>query len=348
MSIRLTTFSLVFACLFAACTGSSQTEKEQPKEKQLEADQSVLKVAKLDSLTQLLDQDPSNAALLHERSKAFLEVDEVNFALADVGRALLIDSTVASYYLTISDVYFRINEPQKCKNALLKAYGLQPDYKEPLHRLAQFELYLGNHQKSIDYANKMLRIDVHDDRPFVVKALCYKELGDTTKAVENYLEAVTENPDNYDAFVELGIIHWAKKDPLAESYLKSALDIRPDGLDALYALGMHYQSMDKLNNALETYTQILNIDSTYRQAYFNMGYIQYQNLQLYNEALQNFEAAVSVDPKYYQAIYMRGLCYEAKGDVAKAKREYGYALELNPNYDKAASGLQRLLSKGVK
>ena len=302
-------------------------------------------MARLDSLTKLLDKAPNNANLLNERAKVFLEVNEVNFALADVGRALLIDSTKPTYYLTISDVYFRLNKSEQCKNALEKAHALQPDYAEPLYRLAQFELYLRNYQKSINYANEMLRIDSQDDRPFMIKGLCYKELGDTAMAIYNYLEATTENPDNYDAFVELGVLHWAKRNKLAEQYLKSALDIKPDGIDALYALGMQYQQSDRLNEALETYTHILQLDSAYRTAYYNMGYIQYQYLQLYDEALANFEKAVKVDPKYFQAVYMRGLCYEAKGDVEKAKREYSYAIQLNPDYGKAAAGLNRLVRK---
>jgi tetratricopeptide (TPR) repeat protein len=335
---------LLFAVGVSGCDTSTDT-KTVDNQDGLVADSAALDIVKLDSLTKLLDAAPTDANLLHERAKAFIEVDQINFALADAGRALLIDSTVAEYYLTISDIYFRMNEPNKCKNALLLANKLQPEYREPLHRLAQFELYLGNHQKSLNFANEMLRLDGRDDRPFVIKALCYKELGDTVKAVHNYLEAVTENPDNYDAYVELGIIHWSLKDPLAESYLKSALDIRPDGLDALYALGMQYQGTEKLNDALQTYTRILEIDSMNRSAYFNTGYIQYQHLQLYNKALENFDNAVKVDPKYYQAVYMRGLCFEAKGDVVKAKREYAYALELNPNYRKALDGMTRLLSK---
>ena len=340
---KLLSLVVLASVVFASC--DTQPDDKKVVEEPLQADPVVLEMARLDSLTKLLDANPSNAQVLHERAKAFLDADQINFALADAGRALLIDSTVAEFYLTISDIYFRMNEPSKSKNALLKANTIQPEYKEPLHRLAQFELYLGNHQKSINYANEMLRIDARDDRPFVIKALCYKELGDTAKAVHNYLEAVTENPDNYDAYVELGILHWSMKDPLAESYLKSALDIRPDGLDALYALGMQYQGSDKLNEALETYTQILDLDAAHRSAYFNMGYIQYQHLQLYDEALINFDKAVKADPKYFQAVYMRGLCYEAKGDVAKAKTEYRYALELNPDYGKAADGMNRVLSK---
>ncbi|MCF8277578.1 MAG: tetratricopeptide repeat protein [Flavobacteriales bacterium] len=332
---------LLFAVI--GMVGCDTATKEDGASEEIAVEELTPEMVRLDSLSQLLKQSPNDPKLLNERAKVFLTVNEVNFALADVGRALLIDSTVASFYLTISDVYFRLNKMEQSKNALLTAHRLQPGYSEALIRLAEFELYLQNYQKSINYANDMLRIDARDDRPFMVKGLCFKELGDTAKAVQNFLEAVTENPDNYDAYMELGILHWGKKDPLAEQYIKSALDIRPNDLNALYALGMQYQNSDKLNEALETYTQILAIDSTYKTAYFNMGYVQYEYLHLYDEALVNFNRAVKVDPKYFQAVYMRGLCYEAKGDVARAKSEYAYSLELNPNYNKAAEGMTRLL-----
>lgn len=347
MNVR-TGFMIWWACALAAC---NTAEKTPPSTAQGQSGNVVVQeeinpqMAQLDSLTLLLDRTPNNTELLHARANVFLEVNELNYALTDIGKAILLDSTVAKYYLTISDVYFRLNKPKQCRNALLKAHEIQPDYGEPLYRLAQFELYLGNHQQSINYANDMLRIDARDDRPYMIKALCFKDLGDTTQAIQNYLGATAQNPDNYDAFVELGVLHWAQQDPLAENYLKSALDIQPNGTDALYALGMHYQQSDKLNEALETYAKIVAIDSTYRTAYYNTGYIQYQYLQLYKEALRNFEKAVEIDPKYFQAVYMRGLCYEAMGDVEKAKREYSYAIQLNPNYEMAANGLNRLIRK---
>ncbi len=334
----------IAALLFAAI-GCDRPSENAGNPEEPTADEAPEGIAQLDSLSKLLGSSPADPQLLNERAKVFLQIGELNLAVADVGRALLIDSTRAEYFLTISDVYFRMGEPKRCKNALLKARKLQPDDPEPLHRLAQFELYLKNYQQSISYANDMLGSDARDDRPFMIKGLCYKELGDTSKAIHNYLEAISENPENYDAYVELGVLHWSKGDPLAEQYLKAALDIRPEAIDALYALGMHYQDADKLNDALETYARILAMDSTYRSAHFNIGYIKYQYLQLYNEALLSFDRAVKTDSQYYQAIYMRGLCYEAKGDVNRAKREYSYAIEVNPNYRKAAEGLRRILGK---
>ncbi|MBL4586983.1 MAG: tetratricopeptide repeat protein [Flavobacteriales bacterium] len=336
-------FSVVL--FFGSMVGCNTPAKEKEKAEELAVEAVSPEIARLDSLTDLLERAPSDAQLLNERAKVFLDLGQLDLAIADVGRALLLDSTQADFFLTISDVYFRSDKPKQCLTALKKAHQLQPENSEPLYRLAQFQLYLQNHRKSIDYANDMLKIDAQDDRPFMIKGLCYKELGDTAKAIHNYLEAVTENPDNYDAYTELGKLHWALGDPLAEQYLKSALSIRTDAIDALYALGMFYQDADRLNDALKTYTRILEIDSTFRSAYFNMGYIQYQYLQLYSEALVNFDKAVKIDPQYFQAIYMRGLCYEAKGDVMNAKREYGYAIEVKPNYAKAAEGLNRILSK---
>lgn len=301
--------------------------------------------AKLDSLTKLLESRPNDAFLLNERAKVFLEVNETNFALADVGRALMLDSSKADYYLTISDIYFRMEKPKMCLNALKKANELDPEMKEPLYRLAQFSLYLDKYQDCIDYANAMLEIDARDDRPFLVKSLCYKQMGDTAKAVQNLLSAVTQNPDNFDAYMDLGVIHLRKNDPLAEKYLKAALDIRPDDILTLYDLGLFYQQNDKLNDALQTYTYILELDSTYSNAHYNMGFIYYQYLKEYDEALVSFDKAVKLNPRYYQAVYMRGLCYEAKGDVKRAKSEYSYAIQLNPDYKLAADGLNRLVGK---
>lgn len=343
--IRQSFLSLMLvAALFAACNQAENNSNNAVVETTEEAFPGEFR---LDSLTKLLEKDPDNTNLLNERAKVFLDVDQVNLAVADVGRAILLDSSVAEYYLTISDAYFRLNKPKKCKNALLKAVALQPDFKEPLYRLAQFELYLGNHQESINYANKMLRIDAQDDRPFTIKGLTYKDAGDTTKAIENYLEAVTQNPDNYDAYLQLGLMHFGRQEEICESYFKSALDIKPEGIDALYSLGLYYQNVDKLNEALETYAKILSIDSTYSAAYYNMGYIHYKYLNENKLALKNFDNAVKVNPKYYQAVYMRGLCYEAMGDVAKANREYSYALELKSDYKLAADGLQRLNAKSL-
>jgi tetratricopeptide (TPR) repeat protein len=333
--------AVVFILLASACGDGVTTDNSATA---IDSIAALPEYRELDSLTRLLDKSPENPDLLNQRAKVFIRAGELNFALADVGRAILIDSSKADYFLTISDIYFQRQEPKRCLKALEMARHLDPRNLDAMQRLAQFKLYLGAYQESIDLANQMLAIESQDERPFIIKALCFKELKDTTKAIDSYLMAVAQNPDNYDVQMELGILHWGKGEAVAESYLKNALDIRPDSKQALYALGMVYQTTDRPDEALAAYAQILELDSTYRDAHYNTGYVLFTEAR-YTEALESFDRAVAVSPGYHQAVYMRGLCHEMSGEKELAKREYSYALQLAPNFQKANDRLQGLLKK---
>lgn len=299
----------------------------------------------IDSLTNLMKQRPTDHSLYLKRSEVLLAIGQLNYALADAGRAFLMDSSDFKVHLTLADIYFRMGQPDRTLNYLKKAQGLAPTNKEPFYRLAEYHLFLQNYQDCITNANEALKVDEQDARPYFLKAMAYKESGDTTRAMDNMLISLQHNPENVDALVEMGIMAFGKKDPKAESYLKNALRLNPRSREALYALGIIYQESDKLNEALATYTELLKVDSLYAPAYYNMGYIHYEFLKMYDQAIQNFTNALRVAPTYHQAAYMRGLCFEAKGDVSRAQAEYNLALKIEPSYRKAADGLNRVLKR---
>lgn len=299
----------------------------------------------LDSISKLIDRSPTDPDLYNERAKLLVSTGDIDYALSDVGRAILMDSTKSAYFVTISDIFFQRNEPKRCLRALEKAQRLDSKNTEALYRLAQFKLYLNRHEESIGHANDMLRIDPQNDRPFLIKALNYREVGDTTRAIENYMLAAEQNPDNMDVQMGLGLLHWGRKDPLAESFFKNALAINPKATEAVYALGLVQQNSGRSDEALDTYASLLTLDSTNRNAHYNIGFIHLTQLDDAEEALVHFRKAVKVDPTYHEAIYMRGLCHEALGDMDMAKREYSFALQLSPGFKKAADRLNTLLGK---
>jgi Tfp pilus assembly protein PilF len=65
-------------------------------------------------------------------------------------------------------------------------------------------------------------------------------------------------------------------------------------------------------------------------------------LQLYRDATHHFTDAIEVDPSYFQAYYNRGYCFELMGDINNAAKDYRKALEIQPDYDLAANGLSRV------
>jgi len=300
----------------------------------------------LDSISTLIDKNPGNNDLLNARAKMLIAQGNLDYALTDIGRVLMRDSTKAEYFLTIADIYFQRNEPKRCLRALEKARALDGRNLDALYRLAQFNLYLEKHQECIDLANEMLKVDAQDDRPFFIKALAFRDMKDTTRAIENYLLAAEQNPDNFDVQMDLGVLHYGKKSPLAESFLRNALAIRPDDAGVLYALGMAYQQAGKAEEAIATYTELTEIDSSHGNAYYNIGYVHFTAFEDYVTALEFFQKAAQVAPDYLDAIYMRGACYESLGNTELAKREYSYLLQLAPNHGRAAQRMNALLAKG--
>lgn len=324
---------LFFCFLFFSSCDNLSRKKQEP----------VTNRSPLDSLTELIKAKPQNSRLYYERAKLYLEKKQYSNAKGDAGKAISLDSTVSEYYIPLADVYFFTNEPENCKLALQKAITLSPQNKEALMKLSEFSLFLKQYEDAITYANRILEFDMNFSKAFYIKGMCYKEVGDTARAILNFTEALDKDPENYHATIMLAQLHYGLKNRLAITYYNNALNLKPNSLEAYYGLAMFYQENNELNRALETYATILGIDPNYKNAHFNIGYIHFNYLKNYNEALKNFDNAVKSDPNYFQAVYMRGLCYETLGDIQRAKAEYTRALQINPGYKMALEGMNRLL-----
>ena len=332
-----------FVLLAVSIMAISCKNEPQPVVTASDGNSTSVRLNPFDSITQLIDAAPNDAELLHDRGKMFLEAGELSLALGDVGRALMVDSSNADYYLTISDIYFKGSKPAESMAALKRAGELEPENVEVPLRLAEFYLYIQNYAEAVKATNDALRLDSRNDRAFFLKGFCYKEVGDTVKAADQFQRAVENNPDHVDAYVELGILYDIKKDPVAEQYYRNALRVDPNSKEALYGLGMHLQGSDRLNDALRVYTDLVQRHPGHANAMYNMGFINYENIKDYQHALMYFEDAVKANPDFVKAIYMRGLSYEAMGNIQRAKAEYRFALEKDPTYTLALQGLERLL-----
>ncbi len=304
---------------------------------------STTSLSPLDSISELIKTNPEDSKLYNERAKLYLEKKEYKNAKTDAGKAISLDSSISSYFVTIADGYFFTSEPDKCEASLKKALSLDAKNKEALMKMSEFYMYLNRFEESITFANKILEIDPNFSKAFIIKGMCYKDAGDTSRAILNFREAIDKDPENYNACIMLAQLHFGLKDKLAITYYNNALNLKPKSLEAYYGLAMFYQETGELNRALETYSTILAIDPKYKNAHYNIGFIHFQYLKNYNQALKHFDDAVKCDASYYQAVYMRGLCYETLGDIQRAKGEYTRALQINPGYQMALDGINRVL-----
>jgi len=196
--------------------------------------------------------------------------------------------------------------------------------------------------------NDALRIDDQNARGYFLKGWIHREAGDTSLAISSYRTATERDPSYYDAYAALARLHAAKADPLAWQYHNSAVALRPNSVEALYARAMYAQENGRDSIALLDYARIKELDPKNPTAWYNTGYIFLEHQNRLPDARKEFNGAILRMPTYAQAYFNRGLTYEFEGDLDSAAADYKVALALQPTSDDAANGLDRLQSRGIR
>ncbi len=306
----------------------------------------LVKLSAIDSVSQRIAVEPNNHQLLADRAKLLMEQNDFMGAKIDIAKAIYMDSTVGNYYTVLADVYMGLKQPAGARFALEKCVEIDPNNVEGLNKLAEFNMFLGEFKETISLADRALKIDVHNAHSYFIKGFAFMESGDTIKAISSMQTATEQDPDYYDAYMQLGLLFSAKHNTLAVNYFDNASKLRPNSTEVYYGLAMYYQENGKPDKAVEVYKLLLKLDPKYAEAHYNMGFISFKIKRNYEEAIQHFTNAVAANPKMAKAPYMRGLCYEALKQPDKAKTQYAYALQLDSSYALAAKANKRLL--GVK
>jgi tetratricopeptide (TPR) repeat protein len=293
-------------------------------------------------LEEKLRQNPNSPSLLHDLAKAYIAEKRFEEALQQMNKAIQLDSTQASFFLTMADLSFAANRTYNAKQNLERALMLDPVNVEAMLRLAELNLIVRKHGDSVDLLNKVLEIDNKNTTAWFMRGINFKENGDTNKAVRDFQSAIEADPEFYNAYMQLGMIFQLRNDPASEGYFTNAIRIKPNSEEALYGRGLWYQDHNQLDKAIQDYTTIIQMNPRNRNAHFNLGYIHQIHLNIFPEAIKHYSRAIEADPRYAEAFYNRALCYEAVGNLDAAQSDFKSALMIRPVYPVAEQGLNRV------
>ena len=301
----------------------------------------------LEALNKRISDNESDPLLYNQRARVYLLDQQFDKALKDINKALSLAPDSPQLYITLSDVYLLMGQTKNCEGALKQALSLQPGNNAALLRMAKLHLVLRDYPATFDDVQKALKVEPVNPQAYFTRAIALLEKGDTVSAVYDLKKAVDQDQHYYEAYLELGELYAMKKDNMAAAYIKNALNVRPASKEALYMLGMFYQENGQYDKAIETYATLSLVDSTYRNAPYNTGYIYLVYLKDFKLAIQFFSEAIKRDREYAEAWFNRGYAYELSGDFKNAYSDYQQVLKLKVNYEKAIEGLNRLEKKGV-
>jgi tetratricopeptide (TPR) repeat protein len=263
--------------------------------------------------------------------------------MLDMEQVLKRDTTVAEYFLTLADVHLAATKPGRSRAALEKCLSLDPKNKLAYEKLAELYFIAQQYKEAIANLDEVLKLDITNPKAYFMKGMCFRDMGDTSRAISSFQTAVEQKPDYYDAELQLAILYHAKKDPLALQYYNAALRMNPKAKDVLYNRGLWYQDVERnYDQAIQDYTSAVTIDPTYAEAHFALGFLHYQFLKVYDQAIRHYTDAINAQQGWAEAWYNRGLCYEALGNIAAASSDYSKALEIYPDYSLAREGKIRV------
>jgi tetratricopeptide (TPR) repeat protein len=328
MANRLILFC--FGIVFTAACSSDPKEKEQ-----------VLFETPLDSINAIIQNEPNNAVAFAARALIQLEARNLAEAQSDAKKAMELDSINPIVLENYGDIYLMLNQTRISRDSWKTCAELNRNNISCRFKLAKLLFFVRNYEESLDYLNEILMVEGANDRALFLKASIYKELGDTSSAIQFYQTAIDANPENFDAYEQLGVLYAQREDSLAIAFYNRAIQLRPNEPGVYYNLGIYYQSKEQWNRALEAYSSAVQIDPNHFNSHYNMGYIHIL-ISAWGQGAVHFTDAIRAKDDYYQAYYGRAYCFEMLGDVTRAKKDYEQALNIKLDYKPAEEGLGRI------
>lgn len=319
--------SLTATMAFFASCGTASTDNLAPED--------AIKV-----LDAKIKKDSENAELYFQRATILIELGKekqkqqyFRDAISDLEKATRIDDSKVEYYIALGNAHFSLGNVGDSYSALQKALKIDDNNFEACLKMGEIAFYSKDYDRAMESLSKVTEQDKNNQTALFMKGFICKETGDTANAVNYFRHIIELYPDYEPAYEELGMLYAQHRNKLGLEYLTTALQLEPNNINVLYGLAMLYQDVEDADKANEYYVKILEIDPTYKYAWFNRGWMEMVLYEDYNAAIDFFNKAIECDPNYADAFYNQGLAYQQLGENSQAETCFQTAKNLGYNID---------------
>ena len=268
----------------------------------------------------LLAQSPEE---LYNSALASLTAGQISKAEVGFNATLQVDPTYAPAYLGLARVAMRKGDLKKAGESLKEAIEADPE-----------------NQTFRDEFETMNELNT-----LMSKGIRSMKNGDADDAFESFRIAYEKFPNYPESVFNMGLTHFRKKEfKEAVDYFHKTIDINPEHKTASAAIknvaknyfnsGNQSYKRGDLEGALTFYDEVLKVDDSFYQAYYQIGVIQ-SKMGDKNLAISSYEKALVVNPKFYKGYFALGLAKNAMNDMGGAIAALESAVDINPGYDKA-------------
>ena len=143
-------------------------------------------------------------------------------------------------------------------------------------------------------------------------------LAAVAQAAAPYLEAVKQNPNDYDSLVKLGNVFYdGQQFPEAVGYYERALVIHPENADVRTDMGTAYWYAGNADKAVAAMEISLKYRPGHPQTLFNLGWVRWQGKGDPKGAIEAWQQLLKANPDYPQKQQVEQYIAKAKEHAAR-------------------------------
>ncbi|MBF0329182.1 MAG: tetratricopeptide repeat protein [Nitrospirae bacterium] len=235
----------------------------------------------------------------------------------------------------------------KAEEELTKASGLTPDNATVSYSFGQLALARGDVNAAISSFKQAIEIKPMYVKAYNSLGSIYESLGDIESALKYYKIAHSISPANSERLIALSKLYKKTGDvEMAETVLSTAQsDLREDASASLHLLGEMYLGKNENEKALETLLKAHKKNSSDITIMMSLAEA-YRALNRPNDAIILYSEILKINSDNANAYYNMGKAYLELGEKESAINAMRKAWELNPFSSQITQDLRALAQAG--
>lgn len=232
---------------------------------------------------------------------------------------------------------------QACKKSLELLNGKIPGRQDVYYNMANAYYMLRRYDRAAKNYENALELDPDNIQAIENLSFTYVKMGQTGKGIETLRKLSAEEGHYRTHYIWGALLHDAGEYKQAEEQLRKSVLLNPDSIEARDELGKVLIRLDKFEEAIDVFNDILKIDADNYPAWYNKANaLMKQNR--WKEAVFSYKEAIGIKPDCYKSYYNMAVALEENGDKNEAIDAYRSAIEINADFTDAYNNLGILLS----
>lgn len=342
---------ILISLLFIQCNHEEKQQEIIPQQQEIDPNS-------IEAIEQEILDNPESPNVYLKRADYFARKAEFGKAIDDINRALTITPDVTEINFQKAELLF--NKAGKDINPLLydqaeiylnKTLELDSTNTNADILMAKIKIIKKEDDLALKYLNDALRISPTLSEPYLLKGILYLDHGNLQLAQSSLQTAVEMDATSYDANAELGYIYTLDTNETGLIYLDAAAQIDTTMIEPWRNKGLLLRNLGRPKEAIKSFQHILQIDSTFEEAYYNIGVCYIDSYRdnapqqvrdtIVRGAINYFKKAVELNPDYVLALYNLGYSYEFSGNRDSALIYYKRAIDIEPDFELVNEALRR-------